>query len=409
MSAPEQDVFRGEARPHRREHPKVPGRELAVLEETLQDEQDRDAGHVSEVAQDAARVAETARFHTQHLLEGVEHLRPAGMQDVVFELVEIEAQGSAGLAEVVAQFLAHDQGHALRELNLQAGLYEIPAHDVLGIGPGRAVATEQLRAPGVKGSDQYGCGAVGEEAGRDEVALGAVAPLEGEAGELYRDQEDELVGVEAGVLGGAGEARGPGGAAQAPDRDAPRVLREAQREDQLRVERGRREAGRRDEEDRTDVPRVRPHLVECPAGGLLGEVEGVLDVEGVLLREGMILPEPLHGYAEMAVLHVDVVEDRGQTLDVSVDIAEHAPGELLGLVLANAIGRQGTRHGDYAGVRVAQRLSDRVSKPGASVEPGSGSGCSQVFRKTYCESRLRCRLDQSMVGRRCSLGTYPSR
>jgi hypothetical protein len=87
----------------------------------------------------------------------------------------------------------HDPGHALREPDFEAGLYERPAHDILGIGPGGAVATEQLRSSA--GSEQYGCGAVGEEAGGDEVALGAVAALEGEAAELDPDEEHELVGV----------------------------------------------------------------------------------------------------------------------------------------------------------------------------------------------------------------------
>src|SRR3712207_4274199 len=89
-SASEKDVFRGETRAHRREHPEVTGRELAVRQEALQDEQDRDAGHVAALAQHAARVAEGARFYPQHFLEGVEHLCPTRMQDEVFERPEIQ-------------------------------------------------------------------------------------------------------------------------------------------------------------------------------------------------------------------------------------------------------------------------------------------------------------------------------
>ena len=49
---------------------------------------------------------------------------------------------------------------------------------------------------------------------------------------------------------------------------------------------------------------------------------------------------------------------------------------------------------------------EEIERLAASVAtPGSGSGCSQVLRKTYWERRLRWRLDQSMVGRRCSSGT----
>src|SRR5215217_8498351 len=134
-------------------------------------------------------------------------------------------------------------------------------------------------------SEQHGRGAVGEEARGDQVASGAVAALESEAGELDGDEKDQLVRVQTGVLRGAGEARRAGGATEAPDRDAARVLGEAEPEDEFRVQGWGRNAGGRDEEDRAHVLRPGPDPIEGPARGLLREVEGVLDVEGVLLGE----------------------------------------------------------------------------------------------------------------------------
>jgi hypothetical protein len=97
-------------------------------------------------------------------------------------------------------------------LYLQAGLDEVPAHDALGVGPGGAVAPEYLWTDGAGTAQQHGGCTVGEEAGRDQVALGAVAALEGEARELDPDEENGLVRVQPGILGGAGETRGAGGA-----------------------------------------------------------------------------------------------------------------------------------------------------------------------------------------------------
>src|SRR3712207_7119377 len=48
----------------------------------------------------------------------------------------------------------------------------------------------------------------------------------------------------------------------APYRDASRVLRETEPEDELRIQRRRREAGGGDEKDRAHLLRLRPHLVQ---------------------------------------------------------------------------------------------------------------------------------------------------
>src|SRR5215208_7792116 len=151
----------------------------------------------------------------------------------MFELVEVEAQRITGLLQVIAELLVDDIWDALGELHLQACLHEIPAHDILSIGPRGAVASEYLGT--LSASKQRGGGAVGEEARGDKVALRTVAPLEGQAAELDGDEENQLVGIEAGVFGGARDTGHPRRAAEAPDRDASRVLGEAEAEDQLRV------------------------------------------------------------------------------------------------------------------------------------------------------------------------------
>ena len=185
------------------------------------------------------------------------------------------------------------------------------------------------------------------------------------------------------MLGGASETGRTGGAAEAPDRDPPRVLGEAETEDQLRVQGWRRDACRRDEEDRAYILRVRAAPVQRSLSRLLREVEGVLDIQGVLLGKGVVLLETLHGHAEVAVLDVDVVEDGDQTLEVPVRLGEHAPREPLGLALPHAVGRQGGRDREDSGRELAQLVADPVSRA------TSGSGCSHVLRKTYWETRLR--------------------
>src|SRR3712207_8848430 len=95
----------------------------------------------------------------------------------------------------------------------------------------------------------------------------------------------------------------------APYRDASRVLRETEPEDELRIQRRRREAGGGDEKDRAHLLRLRPHLVQRSPRRLLGEVEGVLDVEGVLLREAVGPLEPGWRHAEVSAVYVRVVED----------------------------------------------------------------------------------------------------
>src|SRR5215210_4152955 len=161
------------------------------------------------------------------------------------------------------------------------------------------------------------------------------------------------------------------------------MLGEAKAEDQLRVEGRRREPRRRDEEDRTDLLWPGPHPVERPSRGLLGEVEGVLDVEGVLLGKAVVPLEPPYGHAEMAVVDVDVVEDRQKTLEVAFPAREHAPGKRLRLLLSDPVGRQGCGDGEDGWVASDQGFPNGVSlaRPGSVALSGSGSGVWQVLRK----------------------------
>src|SRR3712207_5892328 len=112
----------------------------------------------------------------------------------------------------------------------------------------------------------------------------------------------------------------------------------------------------------------------------------------------MVTLEPLARDAEVAVVYPDVVEDRGEPLDVFERLGEQGPGELLDLLLPDPVRREGCSDGENFWVLFVQRLAGRLSE-------GFGSGCAQVLRKTYCEIRFRWRLVQSMVGRRCSSAT----
>jgi hypothetical protein len=139
-----------------------------------------------------------------------------------------------------------------------------------------------------------------------------------------------------------------------------------------------------------------------PPRCFLRQVEGVLDVEGVLLRKAVVLFEPSRRHAEVPAVYVRVVEDLQKALEIPVSTGEHPAGELFDLFLPDPVRRKGGCDRENSGIEIAQRFSGWESVGRAS---GSVSGSSQVLRKTYCEGRLRCRLDQSMEGLRCSSGT----
>ncbi len=114
--------------------------------------------------------------------------------------------------------------------------------------------------------DDYGGGAVGEEAGGDEVGDGLVVVLPGEGAELDGEQQSDLVGEGADVVGGAGDAGGSGDAAQAEDGGALDVDGEGHAVDEAGVDGGAGDAGDGGEEDGGDV-----------CGGDAGALEGAVD------------------------------------------------------------------------------------------------------------------------------------
>src|SRR3712207_5957727 len=117
----------------------------ALFEEPLQDEENRDAGDVSVPPQNLSRKIEAAQLEPERLLVGLENLRPAGMDHEVPEVSQLEPVSLAGFFQRQPRPRTDYLRHALGEADLEPRLDQIPAHDVLGIGPGRAVAPQYLR------------------------------------------------------------------------------------------------------------------------------------------------------------------------------------------------------------------------------------------------------------------------
>ena len=105
----------------------------------------------------------------------------------------------------------------------------------------------------VGAGDDDGGGAVAEEAAGDEVGDGLVVVLPGEGAELDGEQERELIGEGADVVGGAGDAGGSGDAAEAEDGRALDGGGEGHAVDEAGVDGGAGDAGDRGEEDGGDV------------------------------------------------------------------------------------------------------------------------------------------------------------
>ena len=133
--------------------------------------------------------------------------------------------------------------------------------------------------------NQDGGGAIAEEADGDEVGDGLVVTLPGEGAELNGEQDGDLIGVRADVVGGAGEAGGSGDAAEAEDGSAADVGREGHAIDEARIDRGTGDAGDGDEEDGGE-------LVGVKAGLLQGAFDGALaESRAVSIQASLVLPK----------------------------------------------------------------------------------------------------------------------
>src|SRR5215217_8450626 len=89
-SASEKHMFRGKSRAHGREHAEISLREFSAFEEAFQDKEYRYARHIAAVAQHIPARGESARFQSEHILEGVKDFGAAGMEHEMFEFAEVE-------------------------------------------------------------------------------------------------------------------------------------------------------------------------------------------------------------------------------------------------------------------------------------------------------------------------------
>ena len=167
----------------------------------------------------------------------------------------------------------------------------------------------------VGAGDDDGGGAVAEEAAGDEVGDGLVVVLPGERAELDGEQERELVGEGADVVGGACDACGSGDAAEAEDGCALDGGRERHPIDEAGVDGGAGDAGDRGEEDGGDVCGGEADAVEGGGDGLLAEFDGGFDPGVVVGSEAGEILVDVEGKDEVAELDaavgVEAVEKTG--------------------------------------------------------------------------------------------------
>ena len=185
-----------------------------------------------------------------------EDLGAAGVEDPGADVGEGEGLGGEEGVDVAAEVFEDYFGHVRGEDYAEAGVADVPAHDVLGVAVEGAAGGEDLWSvrgrwvgdadssaslrndnkeagpPASRKDDKGGGGgdvgfvsgeddggaAVAEEAGGDEVCDGLVVVLPGEGAEFYREEENDLLGKGAEVVRGAGDAGGSSDAAEAEDR-----------------------------------------------------------------------------------------------------------------------------------------------------------------------------------------------
>ena len=101
--------------------------------------------------------------------------------------------------DVAAEVFEDDLGDVGGEDDAEAGVADVPAHDVLGVAIEGGAGGEDLRAcaraawgAGFVAGEDDGGAAVAEEAAGDEVGDGLVVVLPGEGAELDGEEEGDL-------------------------------------------------------------------------------------------------------------------------------------------------------------------------------------------------------------------------
>jgi len=133
-----------------------------------------------------------------------------------------------------------------------------------------------------------------------EVVEGGIARLEGQRGQLDRDDQHALVWVRGQVTVAERDRGRTSRAAELGDRNSNHVVAQTEALDQVDVE-GRHEvAGAGDGDDHVDLVRVHRGSVQCLAGSRFREVGGVPRVEGHRVRQGARLEQLSRVLGEVA-------------------------------------------------------------------------------------------------------------
>ena len=288
----EQNQFEAESGAHGRKDGAAAGLAGLVLESVREHAKHRGGGEIADLPKGFPAKGERIFGKIEGFFGCFEDLGTAGVEDPGADVGEGEGVLGEEAFDVAADVLEHDLGDVGREDDAEAGITDIPAHDVLGVAVEGAAGGEDIWGAGgrfwqldvVSGEHDRGA-AIAEEAGRDKVGDGLVVVLPGERTELDREQKRTLVGEGAEVVRGARDAGGPGDAAQPEDGRPLDVRGERHQVDEAGVDGRRSDAGDGGEEDSRDVCGGEAERREGALDSLLAEGDSGLDPEIVGLLE----------------------------------------------------------------------------------------------------------------------------
>jgi hypothetical protein len=158
----------------------------------------------------------------------------------------------------------------------------------------RAVhATRRRRARDARGEPR--------KAREQLVVVGATAPpLQRQRAELDGQQHGDLVGKGAQVVGRARDASRAGHAAESEDRRALQIRTQPHAVHEARVDRRRRDARHRNEEEMADILGAQLQRTQCSADRVLAEIDRAADPGVVRRAERIELRVVLDRQREMA-------------------------------------------------------------------------------------------------------------
>lgn len=215
-----QQEFGGEARTESSGYGVFAGRQGALLEPFLKDEENGGAGEIADVAEDVPGRLGVALTETELLLDVAEEASAAGVEDPAFDVLTGFAVALEEAVDEIVNAFADHLRDVFGEEDVESGITEVEAHGAEGIGEGIGFGDKDPGTGAVLASDDDGGGAIAEEDGGNEIGLGDVLALESKGGEL--DGDDEDVGARVGLdeIRGAGDGHGTGGATKLGERHA---------------------------------------------------------------------------------------------------------------------------------------------------------------------------------------------